>query len=227
MELDVLTLELAQAAALEAKPTTRRLAERHPALRVNSEFQASPERIFDAWVDPKIAGKWLFATASRPMARVMIDARVGGLFCFADRQDGDAAEHFGVYLEIVRPRRLVFTLSIENNPKVRTHVSVDIVPRDEGCELTLTHEHVPPDYAGHAENRWTGMLYGLAETLKSQSGCPNSPVNRAMPMSIKSGFHGRVTPLQSDMAATVRVHHGSLAMTDGPFAETKEHLAGF
>jgi hypothetical protein len=30
-----------------------------------------------------------------------------------------------------------------------------------------------------------------------------------------------------DMATTVRVRNGSLSVTDGPFAETKEQLAGF
>jgi hypothetical protein len=30
-----------------------------------------------------------------------------------------------------------------------------------------------------------------------------------------------------DTATTVRVRNGKLTVTDGPFAETKEHLAGF
>ena len=30
-----------------------------------------------------------------------------------------------------------------------------------------------------------------------------------------------------DSATTVRVRHGKLSITDGPFAETKEQLAGF
>ena len=30
-----------------------------------------------------------------------------------------------------------------------------------------------------------------------------------------------------DTATTVRVRHGKVTMTDGPFAETKEQLAGF
>src|SRR5882672_9574703 len=30
-----------------------------------------------------------------------------------------------------------------------------------------------------------------------------------------------------EMATTVRVRNGKLSVTDGPFAETKEHLAGF
>jgi hypothetical protein len=30
-----------------------------------------------------------------------------------------------------------------------------------------------------------------------------------------------------ETATTVRVRHGRMTVTDGPFAETKEHLAGF
>jgi hypothetical protein len=47
------------------------------------------------------------------------------------------------------------------------------------------------------------------------------------------GFRGRgvllaAEPLHPvDTAATVRVRNGKLSVTDGPFAETKEQLAGF
>ena len=59
-----------------------------PAVRVRRRFGTSPKRVFDAWIDPGVAGKWLFATASRPMTDVEIDARVPGSFRFADRRDG-------------------------------------------------------------------------------------------------------------------------------------------
>jgi len=139
----------------------------HVEVRVTQRFSASADRVFNAWVDPKIAGKWLFATASRPMSRVKIDARVGGSFLFVDRQDGDEVEHTGEYFEIVQPRRLAFTLSMENSPRVMTRVTTEIIPLETGCELRLAHENVPPEHASHAEGRWTGMLYGLGETLKS------------------------------------------------------------
>ena len=44
----------------------------------------------------------------------------------------------------------------------------------------------------------------------------------------KSGHHIAAEALQSvHTATTVRVRKGSVSVTDGPFAETKEQLAGF
>ncbi len=44
----------------------------------------------------------------------------------------------------------------------------------------------------------------------------------------KSGLLVAAEALQPiDAAATVRVRNGKLSVTDGPFAETKEQLAGF
>ena len=137
------------------------------AIRISRRFRAPPERVFDAWLDPQVAGKWLFATASRPMAKVAIDARVAGSFRLVDRGYGKPAAYTGEYVEIVPPRRLAFTLSAEHHPRVVTRVRVEIVPLKTGCELTVTNENVPPDYASRTEARWTGVLYGLGETLKT------------------------------------------------------------
>lgn len=134
-------------------------------VRVTHRFSAAPERVFDAWLDPEKAGKWLFATPSGQMVRVEIDARVGGSFAFVDRRDGEDIEHTGEYLEIDRPRRLVFTFAVPKFSPERTRVTIEIVRLGAGCELTLTHEGVLPDYASRTEAGWTGLLDGLASTL--------------------------------------------------------------
>jgi hypothetical protein len=44
----------------------------------------------------------------------------------------------------------------------------------------------------------------------------------------KSGHHIASSPLESvQSATTIRVRNGKLAITDGPFAETREQLGGF
>jgi len=148
----------------------RSIAQRPAAIRISRRFGAPPEQVFDAWLHPEIVGQWLFATASHPMTRVEIDARVEGSFCLADRRDGEILEYTGEYVEIVPHRRLAFTLSMEEHWGVTTRVMVEITALGTGCELTLVHEDVPSRHADYTEARWTGMLYGLGVTLDSQSG---------------------------------------------------------
>ncbi|HEY2155333.1 MAG TPA: SRPBCC domain-containing protein [Isosphaeraceae bacterium] len=133
-------------------------------LSVSRRFDASPERVFDAWLDPETASKWLFATPTGRMVRAEVDARVGGSFNFT-RRDGEDVEHVGEYLEIDRPRRLVFTFAVPKFSKEYTRVSIDIVPLGTGCELTLTHEDVLPEWADRVKGGWTMILDALAGSL--------------------------------------------------------------
>lgn len=134
-------------------------------VQVTRYFEASPERVFDAWLDPQKTGQWLFATPSGQMVRVEIDARAGGSFLFVDRRDGEDVEHAGEYIEIDRPRRLVFTFTVKKYSQESTRVSIDIVPQGTGCHLTLTHENVLPDYVSRTQAGWTGILDELAAAI--------------------------------------------------------------
>ena len=138
-------------------------------LRVSRRFAASAERVFDAWIDPRKARRWLFSTPAGEIVRAETDPRVGGTFVFVDRRDSDTGkediEHVGEYLEVDRPRRLVFTFAVPRYSKEFTIVTVDIVPAGTGCELTLTHERVLPEWASKTEEGWTTLLGRLAEEL--------------------------------------------------------------
>lgn len=141
------------------------MPKRTAAIRVSRRLRLPPERVFRAWLDPRLAGKWLFATAARPMTSVAIDPRVSGAFRLVDGADRERVTYSGEYLEIVPPRRLAFTLSAEHHPRAITRVRVEIAPHKTGCDLTITNEGVPPDDASRTEARWTGILYGLEATL--------------------------------------------------------------
>ena len=135
-------------------------------IRVTRRFTAPADRVFNAWIDPATAGKWLFATAWRPMSGVAIDARTGGKFRLEEQPGGKGAIQAGRYLEIDRPRRLVFTLLNGNGRRDTPRVSVGIIAMGEGCELSLVHEGVLPPDAHRVEGRWLGMLHGLATLLE-------------------------------------------------------------
>jgi uncharacterized protein YndB with AHSA1/START domain len=138
--------------------------ETRPTLRVTRRFTAAPERVFDAWLNPDTARRWLFATPTGQIVRAEVDARVGGKFVIV-RRDGEDIEHIGEYLEIDRPHRLVFNFSVPKFSTELTRVSINIVPADSGCELTLIHEGVLPEWATRTEAGWTMILEGLERTM--------------------------------------------------------------
>jgi uncharacterized protein YndB with AHSA1/START domain len=155
-----------------ARATRRRSSERRSrdveacrTLRLTRRFDAPPQRVFDAWLDPPLAARWLFATASRPIAHVEIDARVGRRFRFVDRDHGDAIEYVGEYTEIVPHRRLAFMLVLPLAHPVVTRVTVAIASLNRGSRLSLIHESVPTVNASYTNDRWAGILYGLGATL--------------------------------------------------------------
>jgi uncharacterized protein YndB with AHSA1/START domain len=137
---------------------------------VTHRYDASPERVFDAWLDPVMIGRWMFGPLIRDeeVESISLDPKVGGSFSFVVRRQGERIDQVGEYLEIDRPRRLVFTWGVaqEGKPDM-SRVTVGIAPSGEGAELTLTHE-LHPDWADFAERTrqgWTTMLDSLAKQL--------------------------------------------------------------
>ena len=135
-------------------------------VRATHRYDASPERVFDAWLDPKVAGRFLFATPTGTMIKAQIDPCVGGHFTFTDRRpDMGDVEHVGTYLEIDRPRRLVFDFAVPAYERTRTKITLEFAPDGDGCVLTLTHEGVFEEYVKQTEGGWSMILDGLERAL--------------------------------------------------------------
>jgi uncharacterized protein YndB with AHSA1/START domain len=128
-----------------------------------------PEVVYDAWLDPQQASRFLFATASGEMIRAEIDARVGGAFNFTERRDGEDTEHIGIYHELERPRQIVFSFSVPRYSSEESRVSLEIEPTAEGCEVTLTAENVAPEWAERTQQGWTMILDNMAVGLEKNA----------------------------------------------------------
>ena len=135
-------------------------------VRVIRRYAASPEVLFDAWLDPKVAGRFLFATPTGTMIRAEVDPRVGGRFTFTDRRpDMGDVEHTGTYIEIDRPRRLVFDFAVPAYEPTLTRITIKIAPDGAGSTLTLTHEGVFEEYVKQTEGGWRMILDGLGKAV--------------------------------------------------------------
>jgi uncharacterized protein YndB with AHSA1/START domain len=141
-------------------------AESKVQVQVSRVYDAPPERVFDAWLDAEQARRWLFATPEGEIVEAEIDPQVGGRFRFTDRRAGEDWEHVGEYLDIDRPRRLVFRFGLPALSPDFDRVTIEIEPRaGGGCELTLTHETAPQWVEG-ADKAWSDMLEGIARSLE-------------------------------------------------------------
>lgn len=140
-----------------------------PVARVTRSFSAPAEAVFDAWLDPGLVRIWMAAAvADGPggvLERVEIDARVGGAFTFSDRRNGEEAVHEGTYLEIDRPRRLVFTWMAE--PGTHSVVTIEIRPAGDRCSLVLAHEMDPEwsEFVDRTAQGWTIMIEHIARCV--------------------------------------------------------------
>lgn len=136
-------------------------------VQVTRRFDTTAERIYDAFLDPMQAGKFMFATPTGQMIRAETSPRVGGSFVFIERRPNGDAEHYGIYVELNRPRRLSFRFAVEKNAKESDLVTIDIVPREKRSEVILTHE-MKAEFEGYRDRiaeGWASILGGLAAIL--------------------------------------------------------------
>jgi uncharacterized protein YndB with AHSA1/START domain len=139
-------------------------------LKVRHRFNASAERVFDAFVDVKKASQFLFATPTGTMIRAELEPKVGGKLLFIERRDGKDFEHVGQILELDRPSRFAFEFKVPVVSPLTTRVRIDIARVGAGCELTLTHEGLPPEAANRSAEGWEKILTVLERLLGVASG---------------------------------------------------------
>ena len=138
-------------------------------IRVEKRFRHPRERVFEAFLDPSRVGEWLFHTPDGVMEQTDYDPRPGGLFAIFEWRGPDLARHFGRFVEIERPDRVVFDFWVDEAPDEPTQVTVAFTADGEGCGVTLTHD-LAPAWASYAERTtagWTMILDNLAQAMET------------------------------------------------------------
>jgi len=128
-------------------------------LVIKRQFSAPIERVFAAWTDADVLARW-FGPEGFVVTRSTVDLSVGGAYEIEIQSpDGQLIKHFGHYMEISVPNKLVFTWILEDQACqgsegqcAETLVSIAFTRIDQATEITLTHEHLPDQaaYDGHA-----------------------------------------------------------------------------
>ena len=138
-------------------------------VRVEKRFRHARERVFDAFIDPLTVGQWLFRTPGGVMEQTEYDPRPGGAFAIFERRGEILARHFGRFVEVERPSRIVFDFWVDEAPDEPTRVTVLFAPDGDGCAVTLSHD-LAPAWAAYAERSaagWSMILVGLERVLSA------------------------------------------------------------
>ena len=125
-------------------------------VHVRRVIAASPQVLFEAWLDPASLSQWLrpFDT-SHTDARV--DARVGGSFAIDMHTPGGVVEHRGEYVAIEPHSRLVFTWDSPHTDGASL-VTVTFVSQGDRTEVSVLHEKLPATKLEAHTGGWTSGL---------------------------------------------------------------------
>jgi uncharacterized protein YndB with AHSA1/START domain len=140
----------------------------HSTFVIERTYDATPQRVFDAWADPAAKARW-FGPPEKP--DYSLEFRVGGRERFAAQGPDGATYRFdAVYQDIVPGQRIVHCYDMHRGD-VRLSVSlatIEFEAHGEGARLTLTEHGVYLDGHDTPEQREHGtnvMIEALAEYL--------------------------------------------------------------
>jgi uncharacterized protein YndB with AHSA1/START domain len=136
-----------------------------PIVQIRRRVSASAEQIFDLWTRPELMVRWMSPFAGAVDCKASADLRPGGAFSLVMSSAQGRRDVSGTYVEIDRPRRLVFTWVGPLTNNVNTLVTVELDPHGDETELVLTHERLPTPamIEGHTRG-WGIILDHLADT---------------------------------------------------------------
>ena len=137
-----------------------------PTVQIRRRVRATAEQIFDLWTQPNLMVRWMSPFPGAVDCKASCDLRPGGAFSLVMLSKDSSREVSGTYVEVDRPRKLVFTWMGPLTNNVKTLVTVELFPRGDETDLVLTHERLPTSaiVEGHTRG-WGTILDHLAEAV--------------------------------------------------------------
>jgi uncharacterized protein YndB with AHSA1/START domain len=136
-------------------------------ITISRTVAASPGRVFDAWTDVAQLAAWWWPQLGGTTYDV--DARPGGHYRISSPAIGATVS--GVYTEVERPRRLVFTWNWEDDGEpgaVEDTVVVTFEPDARGTLVTVAHTSIAHEPEGGAELGWNDVMDRLVRFSESE-----------------------------------------------------------
>jgi len=136
------------------------------AVNVNKTIHAPIEKVFDAWLDPKMLSQFMMPMPGMLKSDVENDVQEGGDFTITMHAGDDRLPHTGKYLEISRPDKLVFTwvshCSVDNSIVTLNFTKID----DNKTNISLSHvTFIDEKTRSDHEGGWGNILDKLNDVM--------------------------------------------------------------
>ncbi|MEE9493280.1 MAG: SRPBCC domain-containing protein [Gammaproteobacteria bacterium] len=137
-------------------------------VNVSKTIEAPITKVFDAWLDSDTLAKFILPMPGMENSQVENEAHEGGAFTIIMQVGESKIPHTGKYLEIDRPRKLVFTW--ESPESIDNSIVTLIFTRlsDSQTKIELTHvRFIDEERRSNHEGGWGNILSKLDEVLNS------------------------------------------------------------
>jgi uncharacterized protein YndB with AHSA1/START domain len=141
-------------------------------LRLERLYDAAPEVVFDAFIDPD-AQKELYADAPDWIVEAECDLRVGGRWSIAfGPPGGPPARETNLFEVVDRPRRLIYTstMTMPDGSSLDTRMQVTFQEEGGRTRLTIVQSGFPtPGLRDEFAGGWAGILDGLGRVVAARA----------------------------------------------------------
>lgn len=137
-----------------------------PTVQLRRRVKAGAEEIFDLWTTPELMIRWMSPFPGEVHCQATCDLRPGGTYSLLMSSGEANRQVTGTYVQIDRPRKLVFTWRGPLTDNVDTLVTLELDPQGDETDLVLTHERLPTSamFEGHTRG-WGTILDHLADMV--------------------------------------------------------------
>jgi uncharacterized protein YndB with AHSA1/START domain len=133
-------------------------------LTVSRSIPASPEAIYDVWLDTKSPGGPWFGCK-----KVILDVKVDGLFYQLGEHEGQQFHHYGRFVTLERGRKISHTWLSAATRGLESVVTLTFERSGDATEVTIHHTNLPDDDEGRGHKDGWGWILGcIADRFASK-----------------------------------------------------------
>lgn len=137
-------------------------------LVVSRTIRATPQRLFDAWTDPRQLVRW-WGPAHVECVEAEVDLREGGRYRLENRVAGGGHVTIsGEFIRVRPPDELVYTWSTDDGASPLEQVTVRFVPAEAGMTVVEVQHARIADVEVREQHAvgWEGCFDGLSELVE-------------------------------------------------------------